>query len=78
MTFFSRLFKSDKTGEEETFLPQGSYLNPYSTLGELDFYLIAEGRHERLWDVLGAHVNAKKMAPLLAPLSQYGHPMLKQ
>jgi 1,4-alpha-glucan branching enzyme len=26
------------------------------TLGELDLHLINEGRHERLWDVLGAHV----------------------
>jgi 1,4-alpha-glucan branching enzyme len=26
------------------------------TVGELDRHLIAEGRHERLWDVLGAHV----------------------
>ena len=26
------------------------------TLGELDLHLIGEGRHERLWDVLGAHV----------------------
>lgn len=26
------------------------------TLGELDIHLIREGRHERLWDVLGAHV----------------------
>jgi 1,4-alpha-glucan branching enzyme len=25
------------------------------TLGELDIHLIAEGRHERLWSVLGAH-----------------------
>ncbi|GAA2684297.1 MULTISPECIES: 1,4-alpha-glucan branching protein GlgB [Actinosynnema] len=25
------------------------------TVGELDLHLIAEGRHERLWDVLGAH-----------------------
>lgn len=25
------------------------------TLGELDLHLIAEGRHERLWEVLGAH-----------------------
>jgi len=25
------------------------------TLGELDRYLIGEGRHERLWEVLGAH-----------------------
>ncbi|MGH8774030.1 MAG: 1,4-alpha-glucan branching protein GlgB [Jiangellaceae bacterium] len=27
-----------------------------SLLGEVDLHLIGEGRHERLWDVLGAHV----------------------
>jgi 1,4-alpha-glucan branching enzyme len=27
------------------------------TLGDIDIYLIGEGRHERLWDVLGAHVH---------------------
>ncbi|HST67493.1 MAG TPA: hypothetical protein VLM05_20150, partial [Mycobacteriales bacterium] len=26
------------------------------TLGEIDLHLISEGRHERLWDALGAHV----------------------
>ena len=26
------------------------------TLGDMDLHLISEGRHERLWDVLGAHV----------------------
>lgn len=26
------------------------------TLGELDMHLVGEGRHERLWEVLGAHV----------------------
>jgi len=26
------------------------------TLGEIDLYLIGEGRHENLWDVMGAHV----------------------
>ncbi len=26
------------------------------TLGEVDLHLIGEGRHENLWDVLGAHV----------------------
>jgi 1,4-alpha-glucan branching enzyme len=36
--------------------PPAGYLNPYSTLGELDMYLITEGRHEKLWEVLGAHV----------------------
>ncbi|MDQ3466599.1 MAG: 1,4-alpha-glucan branching protein GlgB [Actinomycetota bacterium] len=28
------------------------------TLGEMDLHLIAEGRHERLWEVLGAHVRS--------------------
>jgi len=28
------------------------------TLGEMDLHLIAEGRHEELWKVLGAHVRA--------------------
>jgi 1,4-alpha-glucan branching enzyme len=27
------------------------------TLGEIDLHLIGEGRHERLWDMLGAHVH---------------------
>jgi len=27
------------------------------TLGEIDLHLINEGRHEQLWDVLGAHVH---------------------
>jgi 1,4-alpha-glucan branching enzyme len=26
------------------------------TLGEIDLHLVSEGRHEQLWDVLGAHV----------------------
>ncbi len=30
------------------------------TIGELDLHLIGEGRHERLWDVLGAHVQHYK------------------
>ncbi|MEI8066546.1 MAG: 1,4-alpha-glucan branching protein GlgB [Actinomycetes bacterium] len=32
------------------------YLNPNSSLGEMDLYLVGEGRHERLWQVLGAQV----------------------
>ncbi|MCA1655088.1 MAG: 1,4-alpha-glucan branching protein GlgB, partial [Pseudonocardiaceae bacterium] len=28
------------------------------TLGQLDLHLFGEGRHERLWDVLGAHVRS--------------------
>ncbi len=34
-------------------------------LGELDIYLIAEGRHEELWKVLGAHVQRDKDGNLL-------------
>src|SRR6478609_10271871 len=32
------------------------------TVGEIDLHLIGEGRHERLWDVLGAHVRHYKSA----------------
>jgi 1,4-alpha-glucan branching enzyme len=54
MSFLSRFFRStDQAGENHQ---QVSYLNPYSTLGELDFHLINEGRHEKLWNALGAHV----------------------
>ena len=37
-----------------------TYDDPYRylpTLGEVDIHLINEGRHEKLWDVLGAHVH---------------------
>ena len=39
--------------------------NPYSTLGELDLYLISQGRHEELWKVLGAHVRRDDIGALL-------------
>ncbi|HVV08546.1 1,4-alpha-glucan branching protein GlgB [Amycolatopsis sp.] len=32
------------------------------TVGELDLHLIGEGRHERLWDALGAHVRRYETA----------------
>jgi 1,4-alpha-glucan branching enzyme len=54
MSFLSKIFKS--AGKKEENPGSVSYLNPYSTLGELDFHLINEGRHEKLWDALGAHV----------------------
>jgi 1,4-alpha-glucan branching enzyme len=43
-------------------LPEVVSDDPYRhlpTLGELDLHLIAEGRHEQLWQVLGAHVSEK-------------------
>ena len=45
--------------------PPAGYLNPYSTLGELDMYLITEGRHEKLWEVLGAHVKRDAKGELI-------------
>ena len=47
--------------EIEVRYPDGTAItvdDPYRhwpTLGEVDIYLIGEGRHERLWEVLGAH-----------------------
>ena len=32
------------------------------TLGELDLHLFSEGRHERLWDIIGAHPRSFKTA----------------
>ncbi|MGB4137793.1 MAG: alpha-amylase family glycosyl hydrolase, partial [Microbacterium sp.] len=40
-------------GREETLA--GDPYRHLPALGELDLHLIAEGRHERLWQVLGAH-----------------------
>lgn len=36
-----------------------------TSLGELDFYLIGEGRHEKLWDALGAHVVREESGKLV-------------
>ena len=33
-----------------------SFLNPNSSIGEVDLHLFNEGRHEKLWQALGAHV----------------------
>jgi 1,4-alpha-glucan branching enzyme len=33
-----------------------SFLNPHSSLGEIDLHLINEGRHEKLWQALGSQV----------------------
>ncbi|MEX5717674.1 1,4-alpha-glucan branching protein GlgB [Geodermatophilus maliterrae] len=42
-------------GGQDTFTVDDPY-RWLPTLGELDQYLIGEGRHEQLWQVLGAHV----------------------
>jgi 1,4-alpha-glucan branching enzyme len=54
MSFLSKLFKSAPVVEEKS--APVTFINPNSTLGELDFHLINEGRHEKLWEALGAHV----------------------
>ena len=61
MGVFSKFFKG--RGLEN---PQpASFLNPHSSLGELDLYLIAEGRHEQLWKALGAQVRRDETGTLL-------------
>ena len=61
MGVFSKFFK----GHGENNLQPVSYLNPHSSLGELDLYLIAEGRHEQLWKALGAQVKRDESGTLL-------------
>jgi 1,4-alpha-glucan branching enzyme len=65
MSFFQKLFGKSKDAKEEIYIAPASFLNPNSTLGELDFHLLAEGRHEKLWEVLGAHVRRDQNGELL-------------
>jgi 1,4-alpha-glucan branching enzyme len=58
---FSKFFKGQ--GQENN--RPVSFLNPHSSLGELDLYLIAEGRHEQLWRALGAQVKRDETGALL-------------
>lgn len=51
-------------GSEQEISP-ATFLNPHSSLGELDLYLIAEGRHEQLWKALGAQVKHDESGALL-------------
>ena len=61
MDFFSKLFAKSHKSE----VMVASYLNPHSSLGELDLYLIGEGRHEQLWKALGAQVKRDESGTLL-------------
>ena len=61
MGVFSKFFKGQ--GQENN--RPVSFLNPHSSLGELDLYLIAEGRHEQLWRALGAQVKRDETGALL-------------
>jgi 1,4-alpha-glucan branching enzyme len=65
MSFFQKLFGKSKDTKEEIYIAPATFLNPNSTLGELDFHLLAEGRHEKLWEVLGAHVRRDQNGELL-------------
>ncbi len=60
-----RLFKNLFSKRSAFQLPPAGYLNPHSSLGELDMYLITEGRHESLWEVLGAHVKRDENGELI-------------
>ena len=61
MGLFSKFFK----GQGQNNHQPASFLNPHSSLGELDLYLIAEGRHEQLWKALGAQVKPDETGALL-------------
>ena len=61
MGVFSKFFKGQGQANHQS----ASFLNPHSSLGELDLYLIAEGRHEQLWKALGAQVKRDEAGALL-------------
>ena len=61
MGMFSKLFPKNQKNQ----VAAASYLNPHSSLGELDLYLIGEGRHEQLWEALGAQVRRDESGTLL-------------
>jgi len=61
MDLFSKLFAKNQKSQ----VLSASYLNPHSSLGELDLYLIGEGRHEQLWKALGAQVKRDEAGALL-------------
>jgi 1,4-alpha-glucan branching enzyme len=61
MGILDKLFAKKQKGE----VVAASYLNPHSSLGELDLYLIGEGRHEQLWKALGAQVKRDNTGTLL-------------
>ena len=42
-----------------------SFLNPNSSIGEIDLHLFNEGRHEKLWQALGSQVLRDKSGNLL-------------
>jgi len=47
-------YRIEVTYGEETYVTDDPY-RWLPTLGDMDLHLIGEGRHERLWEVLGAH-----------------------
>jgi 1,4-alpha-glucan branching enzyme len=59
--FIRRIFKARPNFQS----PPAGYLNPHSSLGELDLYLITEGRHEKLWKALGAQVKRTEDGELI-------------
>ena len=67
MGIFKKFLKpeGDQRKKIEVQFPPAGYLNPHSTLGEVDLYLIGEGRHEKLWQVLGAHVKRNEVGELV-------------
>lgn len=64
MKLLSKIFGRRALSPIDNSKPVG-YLNPHSSLGELDKHLISEGRHEKLWEVLGSHVKRQSDGELL-------------
>lgn len=61
MKIFSKFLGRNKNSE----IRPVSFRNPHSSLGELDLYLIGEGRHEQLWKALGAQIKRNEAGALL-------------
>lgn len=56
VTYGSDTNGSDTDGSDTHVVADGYRFLP--TLGEVDLHLVVEGRHERLWEALGAHVRS--------------------
>jgi 1,4-alpha-glucan branching enzyme len=56
LSVFSRLFRRNRETQAPIYISPVTFLSPHSTFGEIDFHLFAEGRHEKLWEIMGAHV----------------------
>ena len=52
---FDRIYEVEKKYSDSTFTSPDPYCF-LPTLGEMDIYLFNQGEHQRVYDVMGAHV----------------------